>query len=351
VKVIVKDKYLNVRIGRPSVNARCIQYLSPGSEIEVEDKLYEGDKYDGISIWYKDEINNYYWSGGMKSLSAQPSTVTWWISQLKIEDIWKKYNEFGVKAKVAVLDTGYNVNNPDISKAVIESTVLIPSHNGINDVQGHGTHCASIIGGRNESHVTSCAPKAQLFCGKISEKGSLTKYAFLVEAIKWAIAKGVDVISISSGGEGKDADLEKIIQEAVNTHNIVVISSIGDFIEDAANPGLYPALYKECIAVGATNEEKKLSKYSVVNGKTEINAPGERIEAYLLQNFPEPVNGTSQSTAIVAGICALIISRMKTIGKKYTVTEIKKLLTDHAEPVTGNPNHKLISPLKIFENI
>ncbi|SHK70613.1 hypothetical protein SAMN04488028_107198 [Reichenbachiella agariperforans] len=63
MKVTV-TKYLNVRVGKPSVNAPCYQYLAPGSEIEVGEKLYLGDSYDGMDTWYRDEADNYYWSGG-----------------------------------------------------------------------------------------------------------------------------------------------------------------------------------------------------------------------------------------------------------------------------------------------
>lgn len=66
MKVAVKY-YLNVRIGRPSVNAPCQQYLIPGNEIEVDGKLYDGDQFEGTYKWMKDEAGNYYWAGGLIS--------------------------------------------------------------------------------------------------------------------------------------------------------------------------------------------------------------------------------------------------------------------------------------------
>src|SRR6186713_2671560 len=67
MKVTVKDNFLNVRIGRPSVNAECHQFLAPGSVIDVDGKLYPGDRFHGIDTWYKDAAGNYYWSGGVGS--------------------------------------------------------------------------------------------------------------------------------------------------------------------------------------------------------------------------------------------------------------------------------------------
>ena len=60
MKLIVKDKYLNVRVGRPSINAPCSQYIAPGSEIEVDGLLYKGDPYESIDTWFKDEF--YKWA-------------------------------------------------------------------------------------------------------------------------------------------------------------------------------------------------------------------------------------------------------------------------------------------------
>ncbi|MCW3104129.1 MAG: hypothetical protein JWO09_2569 [Bacteroidetes bacterium] len=66
MKVTVKY-YLNVRVGKPSVNAPCHGYLVPGTEIEVDGKLYDGDQFEGTYKWMKDNAGNYYWAGGINS--------------------------------------------------------------------------------------------------------------------------------------------------------------------------------------------------------------------------------------------------------------------------------------------
>ena len=77
MKVTVKDNYLNVRVGKPSVNAPCYQYIAPGSIIDVDGKLYKGDKYgdSNIDIWYKDALGNYYWSGGLNNKVADTTNL------------------------------------------------------------------------------------------------------------------------------------------------------------------------------------------------------------------------------------------------------------------------------------
>ena len=73
MKVTVKV-FLNVRVGKPSVNAPCYQYLAPGTELEVDGNLYPGDKFEGIDTWLKDEAGNYYWSGGVNYNPIQTFT-------------------------------------------------------------------------------------------------------------------------------------------------------------------------------------------------------------------------------------------------------------------------------------
>ena len=214
---------------------------------------------------------------------------------------------------------------------------------------GSVAYCASLIGGRNKMSFTSTAPKSKLFIAKICSQGSVSSYSIMVDAIKWAIEKKVDIISISYGGESTDAELESIIKTAVHDHNIVVVASIGDKFAGSANIPCFPALFADCLAVGATNDHKQIAAITIVNNKTEINAPGEAIPGYTLSATPVALTGTSQASAIVAGICALIISQFKKKGKKYTVQQIRDLIAQHSDPINGTANQKLIAPLKIFQ--
>ena len=162
----------------------------------------------------------------------------------------------------------------------------------------------------------------------------------------------MDIISISYGAQRDDEELHNIIKEAVIKQNILVVASIGNNLPELGQAGGdFPALYIECLAVGATNKFNEISPVTKLNEKTEINAPGEDIFSYVRNNTPEGTpNGTSQATAIVAGICGLIISRHKKLNKSYTTDSIKALLTENFDFVKNSTTQKLISPAKIFLN-
>jgi hypothetical protein len=56
-------KYLNERIGSPSISASSANFKLPGTFVDIEAVVY-GDEIDGNGIWYKSTEGYYYWSGG-----------------------------------------------------------------------------------------------------------------------------------------------------------------------------------------------------------------------------------------------------------------------------------------------
>lgn len=360
-------KYSLYRRSQPTNEVEANGYLPKGSVIDVEE-VVQGKSIDKISSWYKASDGFYYWGGGIKErppLETVPvrelaevgdvkeeTVFPWWLKALKVPEIWNQFNEKGKNAKVAVIDSGYNINNPEIHDGVV-GTFLHPSLVGktsINDNLGHGSYCASVIGARNRANMIGCAPECHLYISKMAN-GSSYDSNNMADAIEDAILNGVHIISISNGGEKFDR-IETAIKKAI-ANNIIVVTAIGN--NESATPqqgGDFPALYHECIAVGATDQLNKLALVTLINLKTEINAPGENIQGYFLKNIPEEFgSSTSIATAVVAGVCALIISRHKQLNKLYTADSVRKLIVDFFDPVVGNQSQKLISPMKVFNNI
>jgi subtilisin family serine protease len=363
-KLTVTVKRLNKRKIIPSIlpdDNNIVGVVLQGFNFEGELVDVSQVPNPSMGSWYKDRDGHFYWGGGLEVTDgalaafevAEALPLPWWITQSGLDKIWDITK--GENTKIAVLDTGYNRSITDLTEAVKDSKVFITSISGnpipIDDKFGHGSHCASLIGGRNKNNITGCAPLSNLYIAKISSQGSVSSFKNIINAIQWAIEQKVDIISISYGGETNDADMEAAIKKAIQEHNIVVIAAIGDVITNGANLPCFPALLSDCLAVGATNKLNQIAPITVLSDKTEINAPGEQIPGYALTNTTELMKGTSQATAIVAGICALIISRHKSLGKNYTVSSIRNLILNAADPVVDHPNHKLINLGKIFQAI
>ncbi|MEK4093062.1 S8 family serine peptidase [Viridibacillus sp. FSL H8-0110] len=70
---------------------------------------------------------------------------------------WKQgYTGKGVV--IAVLDTGCDVNHPDLSAGIIDGYNFTEEHGGditiFDDTNGHGTHAAGTIIASNNKHIT-----------------------------------------------------------------------------------------------------------------------------------------------------------------------------------------------------
>lgn len=84
---------------------------------------------------------------------------------------------------------------------------------------------------------------------------------------------------------------------------------------------------------------------------TNIFCFGENILSYKDTSEPKPLSGTSQSTAIVAGICCLIVSWLKKNSFSYDSNSIRNLLEKYSSNLTGTSNLRIIQPISIFNKL
>jgi hypothetical protein len=356
MKVIV-TKYLNVRVGKPSVNAPCYQYLAPGSELKVDGTLYKGDKYEGIDTWMKDAAGNYYWSGGVEShYPVNTEALDFWFDQLKIKDIWNTYKEKGDKSTVLILDSGIN-NNLSVFKDVIVNGIknfAVNSQNTYsNDKNSHGTHCAGLIASVSSDYKVGVAPLSKLLVCKVTENGQLKNGTELKNALREYLITDYkfDVISISQTIVQEDTDLQQLIQAHINNKKIVVAAIGNNSTLQNSNWKRFPGYFDDCISVGACESNNLLSKYTCTPDKATIFAYGSNIGSYQKNEFPEPLTGTSQATAIVAGICSLIVSFLKKKRIPFDQAFISELIRKYSVPMTNGSKYRLIDPYSIFSNL
>ncbi|SFB98757.1 major intracellular serine protease [Bacillus sp. OV322] len=88
------------------------------------------------------------------------------------EEKWK-HGFTGKGVVIAVLDTGCDVNHPDLMNRVIEGYNFTEEHGGnvsiYEDTNGHGTHTAGIIAGSKDCHgIIGVAPDENSVCRRKS---------------------------------------------------------------------------------------------------------------------------------------------------------------------------------------
>ncbi|MBC7899044.1 MAG: S8 family serine peptidase [Saprospiraceae bacterium] len=238
---------------------------------------------------------------------------------------------------VAVLDSGVDYNHPDLVANMWTRPDNIPQYTddelgSFNDIQGfdadvnagdpmddngHGTHCAGIIGaeGNNNEGIAGINWNVQIMPLKFMGRGGFGTTANAIEAINYAIdrkQKGVNVrvISASWGSTSKSRALEDAIR-AAGEQGILFVAAAGNASTNNDSRPHYPSNYNlpNVISVAATDKTDALASFSNFGIKTvHIAAPGRDILSTWLGGDYREASGTSMATPYVAGVAALILA-------------------------------------------
>ena len=115
-----------------------------------------------------------------------------------------------VNVNVAVLDTGINFSHPDLN---VVGGVDCTAGRGFDDLNGHGTNVAGIIGARdNGVGVVGVAPGARLWAVRVLNKFGRGAVSSIICGIDWVTSTHTDsdtsndiaVANMSIGGGGAD---------------------------------------------------------------------------------------------------------------------------------------------------
>ncbi len=217
---------------------------------------------------------------------------------------------------VAVLDTGVRYTHEDLANRMWQDTSgnfgwdAYDEDSDPMDTNGHGTHCAGIIGaqGNNGLGITGVAWDVNLMAVRfIGEFGGTTSDA--IQSINYARLNGADIISASWGGSGYSRGLLAAIFACYEA-NIPVVTAAGNERWDIDAKPQYPASYPtpNIVSVAATSRDDTLTTFSNY-GYTAIDlaAPGENILSCGIGSDSDYqfLSGTSAATPHVAGALAL----------------------------------------------
>ncbi|MFF3057217.1 S8 family serine peptidase [Streptomyces sp. NPDC057909] len=268
------------------------------------------------------------------------------VPQIGAPEAWAKgYDGKGVK--VAVLDTGADLNNADIKSEIVQSQSFVNGQT-VQDGHGHGTHVASTIAGsgaNSDGKYKGVAPGADLLIGKVLSNAGQGLDSSILAGMDWAVEQGADVVSMSLGGT--DTPGEDVLTNAVNS---LSASSSTLFVIAAGNDGRKgestlgtPGAADAALTVGAVDKSDVLADFSSRGPrlgdmaiKPEITAPGVDIvaarSAGTTMGTPVDANyttasGTSMATPHVAGSAAILKQR----HPDWTGQRIKDALTAHAK--------------------
>jgi subtilisin len=247
-------------------------------------------------------------------------------------------DDYRVDVDVAVLDTGIDVDHPDLNvvggtnclytrKGPRGSrTVYCEDAAGGDDDQYHGTHVAGTIAALdNGIGVVGVAPGARLWAVKVLGADGSGSFSGILAGIDWVVARGdIEVLNMSLGGAGSSSAMDQAVANAV-AKGVTVVVAAGNSNQDAA--GFSPANAPDAITVSAladfdglpgglaaatcspSDQDDTLASFSNW-GAVDIAAPG----VCTLSTFPvekgsyATISGTSMAAPHVAGAAALLAS-------------------------------------------
>lgn len=261
--------------------------------------------------------------------------INWGQSTLGIPQAWTDTQGGGVK--VAVLDTGVDPDHPDLQAAIDETRDF--TGDGMEDVNGHGTHCAGVIGARaNGSGFVGVAPQSRLLIGKVlGNRGSGT-FNMIARGVEWAQQKGADVISMSLGGPGYTQRLFEAVHDALAA-GIVVVCAAGNEGSWFQNSVGYPGKFGGVITVAAHDRNGNPAGFSSRGGEIDFMAPGVEIWSTFRDGGYAALSGTSMATPFVSGVAALCIAKHKAAGSNETPIENTEDMRNHLMRMASHPGH------------
>ena len=266
---------------------------------------------------------------------AQREKISWAKVLLDVPKVWRVTQGKGVK--VAVLDTGVDPDHPDLEKAIVGHKDF--TGDGIEDKNGHGTHCAGIIAARlNGVGFVGVAPKADLLIGKVLNNKGSGRFAWIASGIDWAVSQGADIISMSLGGPGSTNTLFKSIHAALQK-GVFVMCAAGNEGSLAQNAIGYPGRYGGVITVASHDSNGNRSGFSSSGGELDFMAPGSEIWSTYKNGGYATLSGTSMATPFVAGLAALITARHKNNTSRKTPLENNEDLKEHLMRMAAHPGY------------
>ena len=204
---------------------------------------------------------------------------------------------------VAILDTGIDRDHEDLVGRVVAEVNLGESP-VVNDLHGHGTHIAGIIAADagNGVGIDGVAPDVLIMNVKVTDDRGRCDAAAIADGILWAVDSGADIVNISLRLDEPSQELEEAVAYAW-IHGALIVAAAGN---EGGSAPQYPAYYSESIAVTATKEDGSRAPLANYGDWVDVAAPGYQVYSTLPDNEYGLKTGTSQATAHVTGLAALL---------------------------------------------
>lgn len=274
----------------------------------------------------------------MKTAEATGPQITdtqyseqWGLSKAEVEKAWG-LGATGAGITIAIIDTGVDVNHPDLKNNLVAGYNAITGRTGLSAVQdnnGHGTHVSGIAAaGLNGEGIVGVAYQAKIMPIKAMNRSGEGTDDIVADGIIWAVDHGAQIINLSLGANDESDILREAIQYA-QAQGALLIAAAGNKGESLSEDSIaFPAAEPGVLAVTATDRRDQLASFSLTGPQAGLSAPGVNIFSDYWQNRSgyASIDGTSMASPFVAGVAALVWS----LHPEFTAEQVKILLENSA---------------------
>lgn len=290
-------------------------------------------------------------SGECSFNSKNIKGTPWAIQRLLTRQMWA--DTMGEGVKVAVIDTGVDNKNPQLSSAVDANAgdVFLKGAEGgpTNDEVGHGTKVAGIIAARPISGTgfVGIAPKATIIPIRQNDAEGHGQADGMARAIRHAVSVGAKVINISqdtAGGVDPGIVLKGAVEDALRK-GVVIVAAAGNDGANGVHKDTYPASYPGVLAVAASDRNNERAVFSQPGPFVGVAAPGVDMVSTVPGRGQCVDSGTSFAAPYVAGVAALIVAKHQDWTSQQVVAQIEQTAERTAPRRNDNTGWGVVDPV------
>ncbi|MEY2514283.1 MAG: hypothetical protein QOJ89_1641 [bacterium] len=240
----------------------------------------------------------------------------------------------GAGALVAILDTGVQLDHPDLRANIwtnpgeiagngvdddkdgivddVHGANMFNLSGNVNDDHGHGTHVAGIVAARRGNGIggSGLAPAAQIMPVKVLDSTMSGTTDTLAMGIRYAVDRGAKILNVSVNTDSATDSVKSAVRYA-GDHGAIIVASAGNNGRNIDLSPSYPASLTDpaVLSVAASNPDGGLWNLSNTGLlSVDLAAPGDHIVSTATGSAYQSRTGTSAAAPFVSAALALLSS-------------------------------------------
>ncbi|MFH1111507.1 MAG: S8 family serine peptidase [Patescibacteria group bacterium] len=296
-----------------------------------------------------------------------------YLEKIKAPQVWEKVQTTSLRPVIAILDSGVDVDNPDLQGNIWFNAWEVPGDKQDNDRNGyiddqygwdfinnvpdprpkfedgwteiamqHGTVVAGVAAavGNNAQGVAGISWSSRIMPLRVLDAKGVGNTVIVARAINYAVDNGADIINLSFVGPFSDPILEEAIRHAYQV-GVLVVAASGTEQSLGINLNKQPQ-YPVCddgfngenqvIGVAAVDGNDKLADFSNYGSRCiDISAPGVKIFSTQFKDsshkeFNDAYGGWWNGTSVAAPMVSGALALLKAAFPKYSPSQLRDII-------------------------